>query len=220
MTRDPEFDRAYAAEQLRRAKHPLRRMIKRFYLENALQDLRGPTIDFGCGAGQMLERLPKGSVGIEINPVLVEALRARGLDVRTYDAVADDFALTGFDAGQYRSLLMSHVLEHFTDAASVMHKLWGACARIGVQNIVAIVPGRKGFASDSTHRTFVCREWLQENGLFECEGFRLEKLRYFPIDAAAIGDHFVFHEMKMVYRRDDSSIRGRGSPPSSGIITT
>jgi SAM-dependent methyltransferase len=202
---DSEFDRAYADEQLRRARHPLRRVIKRFYLEHALEDVRGPTIDFGCGAGQLLERLPAGSVGIEINPVLVDSLRARGLEVRHYDAVSDDFALTGFEVAQYRSLIISHVLEHFTDPASVMHKMWRACARIGIDTIVAIVPGKKGFATDSTHRTFVSKEWLLENGLFECEGFRLEKLRYFPIDASAVGDHFVFHEMKMVYRRVETA---------------
>lgn len=201
MNRPSDFDQIYAAEQIRRAKHPLRRLVKRFYLDNALHDVQGRTIDFGCGAGQMLERLPTGSIGIEINPVLVAALRARGLDVRSYDAVSDDFALTEFDVGRYQSLMISHVLEHFSDAASVMRKMWRACARIGIDNIVAIVPGRRGFAADPTHRTYVTQKWLLDNQLVECEGFRLETVSYFPINAPAVGDFFVFHEMKIVYRR-------------------
>jgi hypothetical protein len=63
------------------------------------------------------------------------------------------------------------------------------------------VPGKKGFDSDPTHRTFVTHEWLLENGLLNCEGFHLEKVDYFPFNMPVIGDYFVFHEMKVVYRR-------------------
>lgn len=201
MSERSEFDEAYAAEQLRRASHPLRSIIKRFYLDSALRDLHGPTIDFGCGAGQMLQRLPQGSTGIEINPVLVETLRKRGFDVRAYDAVADDFAFSGFDEERYKSLVISHVLEHFADASAVMHKMWGACRRLGIDTIVAIVPGRKGYASDPTHKTFITQRWLQDKGLEECAGYYLDSLEYFPINTPAIGNFFIFHEMKMVYRR-------------------
>ena len=67
-----EFGSAYAVEQLRRSRHPLRRLIKKFYLDRVLRELRGPTIDFGCGAGQLLARLPADSVGLEVNPPLVQ----------------------------------------------------------------------------------------------------------------------------------------------------
>ena len=50
----PEFGSAYAAEQLRRSRHPLRRLIKKFYLDRVLGEVGDrPTIDFGCGAGQL-----------------------------------------------------------------------------------------------------------------------------------------------------------------------
>ena len=39
------------------------------------------------------------------------------------------------------------------------------------------------------------------NGLSECEGFVLDKAGYFPIDAEAVGNWFVFHELHLVYRR-------------------
>ena len=44
-----KFDRSYAAERLRRSRHPLRRLINSFYLRNVLADVRGATIDFGYG---------------------------------------------------------------------------------------------------------------------------------------------------------------------------
>ncbi|MEP6939680.1 MAG: methyltransferase domain-containing protein [Rudaea sp.] len=195
-----EFDDTYAAEQLRRARHPLRRFIKGFYLEHVLADVHGPTIDFGCGAGQILARLPAGSIGVEINPVLVEQVRRMGLDVVAYDAFSDDFGFTGFAQDHYKSLVISHVLEHFDDSAAVMRKMWRSAARLGIDTIVMVVPGEKGYASDPTHKTFVTEQYLRDHDLANCEGFAIDKVHYFPGDTAAIGRYFVFHEMKVVYR--------------------
>jgi 2-polyprenyl-3-methyl-5-hydroxy-6-metoxy-1,4-benzoquinol methylase len=200
MTADLEFDAAYAAEQLRRSRHPLRRLIKRFYLDHVLHDVHGPTIDLGCGAGQWLARLPAGSVGVEVNPVLVEHLRSAGMNVLGYDAAGDGFALTGLRENHYKTLVISHVLEHFDDAASVIRALWRSCARLGIETIVAIVPGAKGYASDATHKTFVDVKFIEGQGLRRVEGFELTKLRYFPIDHAVVGDYFTFHELKLVYK--------------------
>jgi hypothetical protein len=74
-----------------------------------------------------------------------------------------------------------------------------ACARLGVTTVVAVVSGAKGYAYDSTHKTFVTQ--ARQNGLSECEGFVLDKAEYFPIDAEAVGNWFVFHELHLVYRR-------------------
>ena len=201
MTGPSEFDAVYAAEQLRRSRHPLRRLIKRFYLDHVLHDVHGPTIDLGCGAGQLLARLPAGSVGVEVNPVLVEHLRSAGMNVLGYDAAGDGFRLTGFREGYYKTLVISHVLEHFEDAASVIRVLWRSCARLGIETIVAIVPGAKGYASDATHKTFIDARFIEAQGLRRVEGFDLVKSRYFPIDRVDIGDHFTFHELKLVYSK-------------------
>lgn len=201
MTTANEFDLAYAAEQVRRSRHPLRRLIKHFYLNHALQDVHGPSIDFGCGAGQILARLPPGSIGIEINPALVAELERAGLNVVAYDAVADDFAFSGFTPNHYKTIVISHVLEHFADAANVMRKIWRGAARLGVDRIVVIVPGEKGYASDPTHKTFITEQYLRENHLVRCEGFEIDKIHYFPGNTPGIGRHFVFHELKVVYQR-------------------
>ena len=67
------FDAGYAGEQLRRSKQPLRKVVKGFYLRSVLSLLNGPTIDYGCGAGQLLALLPAGSLGLEVNPHLIAA---------------------------------------------------------------------------------------------------------------------------------------------------
>jgi hypothetical protein len=69
MDSTAEFDKNYAAEQLRRRRHPLRRLVKRHYLNNILSEVRGPTIDFGCGAGQLLARFPPARWGSKSIPI-------------------------------------------------------------------------------------------------------------------------------------------------------
>lgn len=107
-----EFDLHYAREQLRRSRNPFRRFVKAFYLRHILRGVRGPTIDFGCGAGQLLKRLPKGSIGLEVNPHLIESLRRTGLQVHQARADIQDFDLPDFLVGVHKTLVIAHVLEH------------------------------------------------------------------------------------------------------------
>lgn len=199
-----EFDSSYADEQLRRSRHPLRRVVKGLYLQNLLADVSGPTIDFGCGAGQLLERLPAGSTGIEINPHLTNELRRRGLNVVQGRPGVDPFAFDDIPAGRYETLVLSHVLEHFADAQQVLRRLLRRCGELGIGRLILVLPGLKGYHSDATHKTFVDRRYLTEHGLLSCEGYTASSLSYFPGNVEAIGRHFVFHEMKVVYRRDAS----------------
>ena len=196
-----EFDTGYAEEQLRRGRHPLRRLIKRLYIRNILREVSGPSVDFGCGAGQLLSQLPGGSIGLEINPFLVESLRKQGLNVVHYDADRDRFSLAGLAEDRYSTFIMAHVLEHFSDAAAVLRTLLHSCRRLAVQRFILVLPGWKGYRSDPTHKTFVDRTYLLREGLLSCEGYRLKHTRYFPIDHQGVGNYFVFHELIVVLDR-------------------
>lgn len=88
-----------------------------------------------------------------VNPCLIRSLSAAGLNVMAYNLEADDFALTGIAPGAYRTLVIAHVLEHFNNAANAVRKLLRAAKGLGVEKIVIVVPGSKGFASDATHKT-------------------------------------------------------------------
>jgi SAM-dependent methyltransferase len=196
-----EFDRNYAAEQLRRSRHPLRKLVKSLYLNNILNEVSGPTIDFGCGAGQLLTRLPAGSVGLEINPYLVAELRRIGLNVLRYDPDADQFLLRDFPTGHYKTMVIAHVIEHFPDSAQTVRKIWRSCERLGILKIIVIVPGAKGYRADKTHKTFVNQRYLEDQGLLNCEGYAVTKTRYFPINAERFGEVFTYQEFKIVYER-------------------
>jgi len=198
---DVEYGARYAEEQLRRSRHPFRRFVRGFYVRNVVKDVLGPTIDLGCGAGQVLARLPMGSIGLEVNPHLVESLAAKGMNVHVYDALADDFSLGCLPTGKYQSLLASHVLEHFDDAASVIGKLWSAAARLGVERIVMVVPATRGYLADSTHRTFISLDYIRSHGLQNLQGFVLIKATHFPVDVAWAGRFFRYQELKCVYQR-------------------
>ncbi len=196
-----EFSRDYAAEQLRRSRHSFRKIIKRLYVRNILKDVIGPSIDFGCGAGQLLARLPYGSVGVEVNPFLIDELTGVGLNVIHYDAEVDRFELANFPENYYSTFIMSHILEHFADAAQVIKTLLHSCRRLGIKRIILVLPGWKGYLSDHTHKTYVDIHYLQINGLIYCEGYLLSRQRYFPINKESIGKYFVFHELIVVFDR-------------------
>jgi len=195
------FDEAYAAEQLRRSRDPLRRLVKGFYLRSVLRDVQGATIDFGCGAGQLLARLPHGSIGLEVNPYLVRTLRSEGLTVYQARGTEEDFNLPDIAAGQFKTLVIAHVLEHLEDPAAALTALLAACQRVGVGRVLVVVPGIKGFESDRTHRTFVDRAFVEARLPTVVEGFVRSEISYFPGPSEWIGQFFVFHEMRVRFDR-------------------
>jgi hypothetical protein len=197
-----EFDQHYAAEQLRRARHPLRRFVKGFYLRNILKDVRGPAIDFGCGAGQLLAVLPSNSVGLEVNGYLIDALNATGLRVRQAEGSMEDFKLTGFTPGVFRTLVIAHVLEHLSNPEQALHLLLDASVRLGIDRVVVVVPGPKGYASDRTHKTFIDKTFFETRFLDNQSGFVKSSVSYFPGPWEWVGRYFVFHEMKIVFDRE------------------
>lgn len=196
-----EFDQQYAAEQLRRSRHPLRRLIKAFYLRNILCNVHHPAIDFGCGTGQLLAQLPPGSVGLELNPYLIDELRSCGLTVRQTRGEMQDFELADFAAGSFRVLVIAHVLEHLQDPVAALCLLLAACRRLGIERVVLVVPGAKGYVSDRTHKTRIDRDYLETHMPQNSEGFIRSRPSYFPGPWEWVGRHFVYHEMMVIFDR-------------------
>lgn len=193
------YDEHYTHYQLQRS--GLRKLVRRAYLQSALRKLQGPTVDFGCGVGELLERLPPGSVGLEINPVSVAHCRALGLDARLYDGSTDGWSLDVLSPGQgLQSLVISHVLEHLDDPMIILPTLLRACRRLGISRVLVIVPGRSGYRSDATHRTFVDLPMLSAPEVTRDTGFRLASSAYFPGNIRALGDVFPHHELQVVFQ--------------------
>lgn len=199
---DAEFGDRYASRQMARRQNPLRRVVKSFYVGHLLRFVRGRGLDVGCGAGQILERMPAGSVGIEVNPVLLDDLRARGLDVRPALPDPRRIDLSSVAGERFDTLVLSHVLEHFDHADRVLAQLLDDAAALGVDTLIVVVPGWVGYRSDDTHKTFVTSDYVEVAGLRLHAGFALQATRYFPGNAPWIGRLFPHHELMLVYRRE------------------
>ena len=194
------FDAGYTEYQSQRSW--LRKTVRRAYLESARSLLHGPTLDFGCGIGELLARLPSGSIGIEYNEATVAYCRERGLDVRWYDGVADDWRLSLLsESAGLKSMVISHVLEHFETPMEILSALLAAAQRLGIERVLVIVPGRAGYRIDATHRTFIDRPMLEDDSVVAASGFGLTRARHFPIDLRALGDFFPHHELQALFTR-------------------
>ena len=197
---DREFGQDYTDYQANRSL--LRKWVRRAYLRSAAAQLTGPTLDFGCGVGELLERLPAGSHGLEYNQATVALCRRKGLPVDAYDGFADDWGLSVLAPGsRFDSMVVSHVLEHLEEPAQVLRRLLLAGQRLGVRRVLVIVPGRAGFRIDATHRTFVDRALLADAGVVQGSGFGMERAGYFPGNLRGIGDWFPHHELQVLYAR-------------------
>jgi hypothetical protein len=160
-------------------------------------------MDFGCGAGLLMARLPQGSIGLEINEASVRYCRDAGLDVRLYDPAADNytFKTLNLEDGKYGTLVMSHVLEHLEDPNGTFRRILSSCNALGIQRIILVVPGLKGFRSDGTHRTFIDEKYLTEHSLREVATYRVTKKEYFPLPCSWAGRHFTHNELRVIYDR-------------------
>lgn len=192
------YDIGYTTHQTERG--ALRRWVRRYYLRAAARLSVGPAIDFGCGVGELLQRLPPGSVGVEYNMATVDHCQRLGLNVVWYDGFEDDFALASVPwQGRATTLFLSHVLEHFDDPAHILKRLAQATKQ-EIVRIVVIVPGKAGFKADATHRTFVNLDLLRET-VGSMKEWTITSSRHFPINHERLGDYFVHNELQVVIDR-------------------
>src|SRR5262245_55221468 len=196
-----EYGETYTDYQRNRS--ALRRMMRRPWLRAAAGFVSGPTVDLGCGVGELLVRLPEGSIGLEINRATVAHCQAEGLDVSYYDGTEDDWSLgpvRGRDTA-FESLVMSHVLEHLDEPMDVLRRVLRGAEGAGIRRVLVQVPGPAGYRTDDTHRTFVDQPMLVDPGVTQGTSFALDRSSYFPGNVRRIGDWFVYHELRALYMR-------------------
>jgi hypothetical protein len=203
-----DYDESYTQYQSGRS--AVRKLARRLYLRSAASLVSGPTLDFGCGIGELLERLPAGSMGLEYNQTTVEYCRRRGLDVHWYDGTADGWGLSAVQRGRrFESLVVSHVLEHFDDPVQLLAMLLPSAAALGITKALLIVPGQAGFRIDPTHRKFVDLNMLASVISSFPGQWRIKVAKYFPFDLRVIGEVFPHHELQVLCERNEPSIASR-----------
>jgi len=180
---------------------PVRRLVRKLYLHDIKSLCSGPTIDFGCGVGELLRILPPDSVGFEVNPLAVEYCRKIGLDVSVYDPGNDQYQFTNIPENIFTTFTMNHVLEHIPDSSTAIKSIFESCARLGIKRIVFTVPGIKGYRADKTHRTFIDKKYLADSGILENKNYRMVINRYFPVNVAGFGRFCRHNELRLVFDR-------------------
>jgi SAM-dependent methyltransferase len=133
---DREYLVAHLAEDRRHWWFRGRRAVLRAVLRRVLPVRPARLLELGCGSGNMLEMLSEfgEAIGVEADPVLVEAARAAGLDARRGTLPGDPPVPRQWaDA-----VLMLDVLEHLDDEAAALATARRALAPQGV--LVITVP--------------------------------------------------------------------------------
>ena len=153
----PALSAAYASLQQEGAQRPpvpveqaqpaglLRRWWRHLTQRQVVGDWvkEGPVLDVGCDDGQLLLALRERGLqvsGIEVSPDALARCRARGLHVM--EGTIEDVTL---EDAAYRTITLSHVLEHCPDPVAVLKKLWRALAPGG--RIVVAVPNHHGLVA-------------------------------------------------------------------------
>ena len=152
----------------------------------------GDVIDLGCGRGEWLELLTESGIkarGVEMNRVLIEQCRERGLEVDDDDMLAHLRSLPNESA---RAVTGFHIIEHVSidalvslldEAMRVLRP--GGVAIFETPNPENVLVGSNFFYLDPTHLHPLPHELMQF--LFESRGFHpIEMLNLHPWDTGRV----------------------------------
>jgi len=194
-----EFNQEYTNYQLRRS--VLRKFIRRLYMRHAAKYVRGSALDFGCGVGDLLQLLPEGSMGLEVNEATVQYTQSIGLPVELYNLEVDRYQFQCVRNSNFKTFIISHVLEHLENPDEIFQTILQSTERLGIERVILVVPGLKGFHRDTTHKTFINIDYLRAKNLFPPSGFSITTLEYFPFNFSWMGRFFTHNELFLVYDR-------------------
>ncbi|MDI1355625.1 MAG: class I SAM-dependent methyltransferase [bacterium] len=131
-----------------------------FYPKILRQFSKGHIVDLGCGTGEFLRYLKiknRSFSGIDNNPHLVEKCVKMGFDV-----VMDDVTQLNNVKAPIDNAVIDNVLEHLevSQTDSFFKALKAKMNKGGT--LVVVVPDKKGYRYDPTHKTFVNKALMQQ----------------------------------------------------------
>src|SRR5664279_3905639 len=147
------------------------RLYRTYWLYPRLsRSLKGRVLDIGCGIGDLLVFRP-GTVGADVNPLIVESNQLQGLNVHLIVENKLPFLDAVFD-----TVIMDNVLEHIPGPEALLTEVRRVLEPGGV--FLVGVPGKKGFLADSDHKVFYDQASL-EACLNNC-GFSINNTFWMP----------------------------------------
>ncbi len=105
-----------------------------YQVADAITD--GPVLDLGCNQGELMEELREKGLkvsGVEFSSPAVAKCKRLGLDVR--EARLEDFMIPN---GQFKTVVLSHVLENLVDPVQVLARIAESLGEDG--SVVICVP--------------------------------------------------------------------------------
>lgn len=149
-------------------------LYRKYYLYPKLErEVSGLALDVGCGIGDFLKFRPN-TVGVDINPKLVEYCRQQGLNAELMHPDALPFAANHFD-----SAVLDNVLEHVANPAPLLSEIWRVLKPNG--RLLVGVPGSAGYKSDLDHKVFYDKPKLVETLCIA--NFALSASFYSPLES-------------------------------------
>lgn len=168
-----------------------------FYPKILNQFNNGAIIDLGCGTGEFLkfaDYKKRSITGIDNNPFLVQKCLDLGFDVRV-----DSVTKLETIERKISNALCDNVLEHLEieEIDTFFSEISSKLDETGT--LVIIVPDKKGFKHDPTHKTFVNKEIISSF----CEKYflKLSKVFYHPINLKFVGSFFYLNMQVFVIKK-------------------
>ena len=158
-----------------------RRKLSFFYRNQILYPslnkyLEGKTLDVGCGIGDFLS-FKKNSVGVDINPELVEFCRGKGLEAKIMKVNSIPFQNSTFE-----SVILDNVLEHISEPKPIINEIKRVLKKD--KNLVVGVPGKSGYSRDKDHKVFYSKNDLIN--FMDKHNLKLEKIFGMPLNFSFI----------------------------------
>jgi ubiquinone/menaquinone biosynthesis C-methylase UbiE len=159
--------------------------FRKYFYKNILKELKGKTLDIGCGLGEFIK---KNGSGIDMNPYCVNYCKGKGLDVKKGKAEKIPFKNNTFD-----SVFCLCVLEHLKKPKQAIKEMARVLKPKG--KLILIVPTECGFRHDKTHVKF----WHKDNTRELLKPyFRIRKMFFYPFSSRFMRELLYFNELRII----------------------
>ena len=158
-----------------------------------------PILDLGCGLGEFLKfckRKKRFAIGIDSNEYCVEFCKKNGLNAEVGNVV--NFNIKEIE--NCKNIVCDNVIEHL-DAKTLDMFFQNLMTKIDTEtNVIIIVPGKKGFKKDPTHKTYIDRALINELAIRH--QFTIKKMFFHPINVNFISSIFYLNMQVFLIKKE------------------